>query len=198
MAEAGRVRPVDGAGGLRSVTDDEFDSCFDQFRFSAVRLETLQAYSVPSERAALAAWRDGQPRPQRSVRTSPWLARMAIRSIAGIVFARIRIVGYPLTDYVRYQLDSYAESAACGELIAVADRAADPALDALTRDFWLFDSGTTGAFAVLMTYDAAGTPVRTEPTTDPAVLRRCQRQLDLARGHAQPLNAFLARRLAPR
>ena len=100
------------------MTEDEFDACFDRFRSSAVRLETLQAYSDQSERADFAAWRYGWPRPERSVRTCPWLARMAVRSIAGCTFARVRLVEYPLTEYVRYELESYGHSAACGDFPA--------------------------------------------------------------------------------
>lgn len=175
------------------MTEEEFDACFDRFSSSAVRLETLQAYSDPSERADFAAWRYGWPRPERSVRTCPWLARMAIRSIAGATFARVRIVAFPLTDYVRYELESYAQSAACGEQIVVADRAGDPALAALGQDFWLFDSGTDAAFAVLMSYDGAGAHAAAERTADPIVLRRCERALELARRHAVPLSVFQVR-----
>ncbi len=57
------------------MTPEEFNAAFDSFRSSAFRLECLQAYAVSAEDARLRAFREGLPRPERSVRTSPWLGR---------------------------------------------------------------------------------------------------------------------------
>ena len=74
------------------------------------------------------------------MRTSPWLARIAETTAAGKSWHRIRAVSWPLTEYERYQMIGYQESAAAGDVIRIADRAAHRELAALDRDFWLFDA----------------------------------------------------------
>ena len=55
----------------------DFSPCFDDFRSSAFRLETLQRYDVPAEADRIAAFREHRPLPERSPRTSPFLRRIA-------------------------------------------------------------------------------------------------------------------------
>ena len=162
-------------------------ACFDAFERSAVRIETLPAYDVPAEAESLRAFARGLPLPERSARTSPWLARIAQTTAAGKTWSRTRVVGRPLTPYERFQLGyGYPPSAAAGEVIRIADRSAHPELAALSGDFWLFD----GAFAALMTYDQGGAYLGSEVTSDPGVIARCRQQAALAARCAVPLGAF--------
>jgi hypothetical protein len=166
--------------------------CFDLFGESAFRLETRGTYSVPAEAESLRAFRLGLPRPERSVRTSPWLARMTQTAAAGKSWHRVRIVGSPLTEYERYQMHCYPEAAEAGENVRVADRSAHPELTVLDRDFWLFDDGTASPFAALMEYDEHGAYLGSEVTTAPEIIRQCRDQRSLAEHYAVPLQAYLA------
>jgi hypothetical protein len=83
------------------VTPEEFDDAFDQFRVSAFRLETMQYYSVSAEDARIRAFREGTPRPERSVRTSPWLRRIALTTAAGKLWSRVHVIKEPLSEYLR-------------------------------------------------------------------------------------------------
>ncbi|MGH3823993.1 MAG: DUF6879 family protein [Pseudonocardiaceae bacterium] len=135
------------------MTPEEFDQSFDRFEFSAFRLEVLQRYAVSAEDARMRAFREGTPRPERSVRTSPWLQRIAATTMAGKAWSRLHLIQEPLSEYLRYELIGYVESCACGEEIRLAYPPDErPAL----VDFWLFDSSTPGAFAVLMHYSDDG------------------------------------------
>ena len=88
---------------------------------SAVRIETLPAYDVPAEAEVLRAFARGLPLPERSARTSPWLARIARTTAAGKTWSRIRVIGRPLTPYERFQLGyGYPPSEEAGEVIRVA------------------------------------------------------------------------------
>ena len=60
-----------------AIAGADLGACFDLFERSAFRLETLPVYAVAAEDERLRAFRLGLPRPERSVRTSPWLARIA-------------------------------------------------------------------------------------------------------------------------
>ena len=166
-------------------------ACFDAFERSAVRIEALPAYDVPAEAEVLRAFARGLPLPERSARTSPWLARIAQTTAAGKTWSRTRVVGRPLTAYERFQLGyGYPPSAAAGEVIRIASRAEHPELAALGGDFWLFDADTADPFAALMTYDQGGGYLGSEVTSDPGVIARCREQAGLAARCAVLLGAF--------
>jgi hypothetical protein len=173
------------------VSADTFDAHFDRFSSTAARLETLPAYDVGGEEARrIAAWRARQPRPERSVRTSPWLARIAVTTATGgKTWTRVRIVDDPLTDYQRYQLQSYVEGQAAGERILLARRSA---VADVGPDVWLFDAATDHAFALVMRYDAAGRWLGFEHLTEPATVAGLARRLAAVELRAMPLNVFLA------
>jgi hypothetical protein len=170
------------------------EACFEKFRSTAFRLETLPDYAMPAEDARIAAFRAGVPMPERSVRTSPWLRRMAATTAAGKSWQRVRVLEHPLNEYSRFELATYVESAAAGERIRITDRAAHPDLGALTRDFWLFDADTDHPFTALMFYDDEGGYTGAEITGAREVIRRCQAHQQLALRHSVELSAYLASR----
>jgi hypothetical protein len=174
----------------------EKDRLFDDFTHEAFRLEQLQTYSIPQEADRLAAFRVGRPLPTRSVRNNPWLRRMALSAIEGKAWPRVRIVEYPLTEYTRFELAGYVESTVAGQTTLIAERHADPALADLTEDFWLFDSDTDHAVALLMRYDNKGRFLGSEASTDPATLARCKEQRDLAIRLSIPLHDYLSTHLS--
>jgi hypothetical protein len=174
------------------MTPEEFDTCFDRFSESAWRLETLQRYIFAGEDERVRAWREGRPRPERSVRTSPWLRRVAVTTAAGKRWGRVHVVKHPLSDYLRYQMTGKIESAAAGEEIRIADQASDLSLATVGPDFWLFDGDSPDAYAVLMHYDKDGRWLGGEFATDREVLEKCRRDQALALAHSVPLNVFLA------
>ena len=180
-----------------SLTDDEFDACFDRARSSVFRLETLQRYTVAEETPRIEAFRRGEPRPDRSVRTSPWMRRIAVTTAAGVHWSRVHLVELPLSEYLRYQMQGYIESAAVGEEIRMAVLEGRPGgLDAAVGvgDFWLFDDGTPTAQAVALRYDEAGRPAGEELVVDPVRLHRYSEARAAAWAAAMPLNRFLAGR----
>lgn len=171
------------------MTPDEFNAAFDAFQISAFRLETLQQYAISAEDAALRAFREGLPRPERSVRTSPWMRRIAATTIAGKSWSRARLVLHPPTEYVRYELISYVESVAVGEEIWLVDVNAHPELSDLGPDFWLFDAGAPDEFAIVMHYGTDGSAPGYERTTD---VGWCRDQRDAALSRSMSLAEYLA------
>lgn len=99
---------------------------------------------------------------------------------------------HPLSDYLRYEMAGYVESAAAGEEILIADRAKSPGLAGLGPDFWLFDEGTADAYALLMRYDHEGHFLGFDHTADPQNLAECGRQRATALSHSVSLNSYLA------
>jgi hypothetical protein len=177
------------------VSGDPLEDCFASFRFSAYRLETLPVYSVPEEAGRIQAWREGRPRPERSVRTSGYLREVASHVLAGLDRARIRVVDLPLSEYTRYEMSGYPESLAAGEQVFVAvrqggDEKAGRDLGAAS-DFWLFDYGHEGEQAVLMYYEQNGSFASAHLATD-VDLAWCHRMWGKAARHAVTLNEYLA------
>jgi len=178
---------------LAQIERADLSACFDLFERSAFRLEVLPAYAVGgAEEERLRAFRLGLPRPERSVRTSPWLARIARTAAEGKSWRRVRVLSQPLTEYQRYQLVGYQESAAAGDVIRVADRSAHPELAALDRDFWLFDADGPRPFAALMSYDEVDSYLGSEITTAAAAIEHCKAGQRLAERFAVPLDNYLA------
>jgi hypothetical protein len=174
------------------VTPEEFDACFERFQRSAFRMETLQRYTVESETERIRAFLRGEPRPDRSVRTSPWLRRVALSTAAGKHWSRVHIVDLPLTDYLRYQLVGKVESAAAGEEIRIALRREHPELNEIRGDFWLFDAETPAAYAISMRFDDMGRPLGHELVTDPDRIDAYRRAREIAWAASMPLNEFTA------
>jgi hypothetical protein len=171
------------------MTSEEFEACFDRFRLTVFRLEGLPTYDVPEEVERIAAWRAGRARPERSVRTSPWLSRIATTTAAGKSWRRLRLVEFPLADYIRYELGSYVESQACGEEIRIAER---PSQLAGQPDFWLFDGDEPDTYAAAMHYDERGRFLGAELVTDDQEgLAKMREARDMAWAAGTPLNEFL-------
>ena len=178
--------PARPAGG-------DLDRCFEVFKVSAFRLETLGTYAVPDEDERLRAFRLGLPWPRRPARADPWLCRVTGTTAAGKSWHRIRVLGRPLSEHECAQLIGYREAAEAGEVIRIADRSLHPELAVLARDFWLFDAGTAKPFAALLSHDHAGAYLGAEMTAEPAVVMACVTARDLARRYSVPLGDYLAR-----
>jgi len=173
------------------VSGQSFDSLFESFERSVFRLEALPVYDVGGADAErFRAFQEGRPLSVRSVRTSPWLARIAVSTVtAGKAWSRLRVVDSPLTPYQRYSLEAYRESQAAGEEIFLAPRSVGRDWG---PDFWLFDGGTPMARAALMQYSPDGQFQGFEFVEDPEVLARMEQKRLVAVANSVPLNVFLA------
>jgi hypothetical protein len=177
------------------VSGDVLDECFGSFRRSAFRLETLPAYAASGEAERIAAWRAGRARPERSVRTSGYLREVAANVLAGRERMRVRIVDHPLSEYCRYQMAGYVESAAAGEQIRIVVRngGSNRATQDLrtVSDFWFFDQGTEHERAVLLEYDAEGAFTGARLAAEPD-LALCRKLWATAHKYSVPINEYLA------
>jgi hypothetical protein len=173
---------------------DKFDAVFDRFTSTAFRLETLDRYSSPEEDAELALYLAGQPLPEYSPRTDPWLRRVADTTAAGKQWQRVHVVSRPLSDYLRLELLGYEGNVAAGEDVRIADRDADVALGGLGQDFWLFDANTQRPLVMLLRYDPEGLLSSFDTTTDRQIVEQCRRERDLALAWSVPLTQYAARR----
>lgn len=164
-----------------------FNALFDSARHSVFRWEARESYAVPGDDASMLAFRNGLPRPERSVRTSPWLRRIAVQTAAGIEWARVRVIETPESTYDRWSLLAYVESQAVGEQVSIIEPGYVEC-----PDFWLIDAGTPAATAVFMEYDDTGHLLARRLVDDPAVLPGLEAFRERALALAKPLNVWLA------
>jgi uncharacterized protein DUF6879 len=153
------------------------------FQRSAFRLETLPEYSVPQEAEMLAAFKRGERVDLPD--DHPWLLRVRRHTAAGRQMRRVRVVSYPLTDYLRMEMSWYPKSAIAGEDIRIANLNENPELTTCSQDFWLFDDST----ALKMVYDSTGRFVDIEPGD----VNECRRQVEIALSCSMELSAYTAR-----
>lgn len=177
------------------MTPEDFDALFDTFHHTAYRLETLPVYDVGDEgdeAARIRAIRDGLPVPERSVRTDPWLARIARTTTDPVTpkrWQRVRLVEEPLTEYERIELVALVEAQTVGDENFIAPRSAV----GTAPDMWLFDARTTHAHAVVMDYDATGRWLGGNLVTAVQQVEKLETAWERALAAAIPLNVFLAR-----
>lgn len=135
-------------------------------------------------------------RRERSVRTSPWLRRVALTIAAGKSWSRVHLIEEPLSEYVRYELIGYVESMAVGEEIRLAWYPPD-GLDGLdVGDFWLFDAGTPKRFAVIMDYSDDGEILGYQRVDGPSEVTALEAVRELVWSRSWSLAEHLARKSA--
>ena len=157
-------------------------------QISACRLETLQHYDVSGDEERQQAFLAGEPLPPPRQGKVDDLALISDLRQRGRYVGRVHVVDRPLSDYVRYELAVYAENAAAGEDVLIADRSVHPDLAGLGLDFAIFDS----AAVILFDYDAGGRVRGYRFADDQETVEHCIRQYALAAAHAVPLAEFSA------
>jgi hypothetical protein len=170
-------------GPSRPLAEEEFDRFFQECRYTAFRLETLQAYDVSYERAAFAAFlADGELIASES--QQEW-SRIVSR---GPQFRRVHVVTEPLTDYVRFECAcAYRLSVKAGEDVHILPIQKGIWPQGLPQyDYWLFDS----QHLVRMHYTADGTMLAPELVTDPHQIVSANMVRDQALHLAVPFSDF--------
>ena len=157
-------------------------------RLSARRLETLQRYDVTGDEGRMRAFLAGEPLPPPGPGKAADLELIAELRDSGRYVGRVHVVDRPLSDYVRYELAVYAENAAAGEDVLIADRSAHPDLSDLAQDFTLFDSETV----ILFDYDEDGRVRGYRIAEDRRTVERCVTEYVRAVGGAVALAEFMA------
>jgi hypothetical protein len=130
---------------------DQFQQLFTTFERSAWRWECQGVYREPDEREPLRKFLAGEP-PDDTWRED-FLALVSAATAAGKIFARVRQLTEPLTDYLRFEMDLAARgNIPAGEDIRVIwPREVGPA-DTADHDFWIFDDETVAE----MSFDGNG------------------------------------------
>jgi len=125
-----------------------------QAKQEVFRLEHLRLYKVEADLVEFERWRRGQSTAADDPSNDYWQQLQELHD-RGVASRRVRVVDFPPTEYLRYEIDFYRGSMSRGEDILFIERA--PAIDCMqstvvTQDFWLFDH----TVALLWKYDKSG------------------------------------------
>lgn len=180
-------------GADKTTPDSSWADSFQSLTESWFRLETLQAYSIESERDEYEEFlRTGQLAANRK---EDWRALIARHASAGRSLRRVHVIEEPLSDYLRYEIAAYVGNHAAGEDIRLIPVSRGKWPEALPRDtdFWLLDDGLPNGSAWAMDYDDSGAFHGAEQVEDPVRIETYRRWRDTALAMAMPLNDYLGR-----
>ncbi|MFG2717111.1 DUF6879 family protein [Streptomyces sp. NPDC048416] len=156
---------------------------------SAVHLETRDAYAVPGEHPAFDAWLAGE-RTDWDDRSSWWRDDWhgLVRTVTerGVAVRRVRVVGEPVSDYIRWEHYVTYGNVACGEEVRWLARRQASELLLPGNDFWLFDD----KLVQFNVFDGDGRWMHTDFTDDESVALRCAAMFDAVWKRAVPHGEF--------
>ena len=149
----------------RPVEESEFHRFFEECRYTAFRLETLQVYDVGYEQEAFHSF----------LSTGEVITTHSQQEWNRIVggkrsFRRVHVVTEPLTDYLRFEcVSAYRASVQAGEDVRVIPTEPGFWPEGIPRfDYWLFDSEVL----VRMNYESDGTMLAPELICEPEEIVR--------------------------
>jgi len=169
----------------------EFSGLFERFEHTAYRLETLQAYSAPTEAEPLAAFLDGR-QPEAHPGKRSWIALVRGARDRGKIMQRVHAVTEPLSSYLRFEIGwSYQLNVEAGEDIRILPAPWPHGLP--HADYWLFDSRDL----VQLAYDQNGQMTGAQLIDDPAEIVDACFWRDAALHAAVPYHEYLASSRSP-
>jgi hypothetical protein len=141
---------------LSLATASEFSAEFMRFTNEAFRLECLQVFDDPDERAGFAGFLANKNTEPQSAPMDGWRKINSAAKGRGATMKRLRIVIPPLSDYLQFEIAwGYSFSVRFGEQISFLEVGsfADVQVEHdLLKDFWLFDESR----GYIIDYDLRG------------------------------------------
>lgn len=167
----------------RPIGEEEFDRLFEESRYTAFRLETLQVYDVGYEEEAFNRFLAGDEAPTTGSQEE-WARIVG----SGRRFRRVHVVTEPLTDYLRFEcVWAYRASVKAGEDVNILPIGEGPWPEGIPRfDYWLFDSERL----VRMNYASDGTMLTPELISEPDEIVRANAVRDRALHLATPFTEY--------
>lgn len=144
-----------------------FGELFATIERSSWRWECQGYYAV--DEPSLQRWREGHGE-RGDADDLAWRTYIQGLTARGIPFERVRMVPDPITDYVRYQLETTDWNVDSGEDIRWIDEATAWELDLPPEDFYILDNDRVATFR----FDAGKNLLGVDIDDDPAVVARHQ------------------------
>jgi hypothetical protein len=120
------------------LTDQEYVHLFDTYEHTAFRLETRRRYNAEDEREAVRCFLNGEPIDLEWLQ--PWLRQVNAAARHGRRMQRVRLIGHPPSDYLRFALWTTPHLLEAGDDVRYLPEDRAQHLNLPRHDFWLFDS----------------------------------------------------------
>lgn len=192
-----RVRHLPGHALDLDGYNRDFAEHWEQIQDVFWKLERIQTFREPGE-PSWEAWISGGwdealavMDADRAALSDEYLADVA----SGMEFRRLRIVEFPVSHYLQWELHALRIRAAQGEQIRVLDAAKCGHLEARAPLPELTILGIRAMYEIL--YDDTGTLCGGRRLTDPDVIRACRSELTDLYQQAEDFASFFQREIAP-
>lgn len=171
---------------VTEITEEKFGELLRTIRRSAFRLETLDTYSIDSERDGFELFLAGHP---ESPPWQDWLDQVSEQTRQGKTVSRVRVLAEPPTDYQRWMMwaQPWYDRAHEDVRYIPRRRAAELRLP-LEVDWWLLDDERL----ILMYFTNAGEVTGKILITNPGIIARYRDWRDLAVRYATAAEAIAA------
>lgn len=171
---------------------NNFDKNWRNAKHSIFRLQVRPEYKIPGEQEAIAKWKQGEIAAANTKEWRDWQKTLKTTIEKGIAIQRVRIIPEKLTDYIKFEIDTWREySIKNGEELLFLDN--DEFQKIITgcgfgpKDFWLFDN----QYLLIFNYDKAGKFTGDVAITDGGMIKRyCELKSKLIEA-AQPMESYL-------
>jgi hypothetical protein len=171
------------------LTGEAWFELFSSFRRIARHLETRDHYQVSGEEYYLEQFSSGRyDDTEHRAYFADWIEPVRAATKAGKRFERVRVVPKELTPYLRLEVRWNRYNAEAGEDVRYLSRDKANELSLPAHDFWVFDSERLA----LMYFTADHRWLGADLITDPAIVAKHERWMDVAIQHAAPYVEYLA------
>lgn len=170
------------------VSGEDFNDLFQQYRYTAWRLETRTFYGVLHENEPFQRWLSGDD--SDIAWFKPWLRMMRAELATGKRMERVRLIDDPPSDYLRWELWGTPYNLGVGEDIRYLPRTHPIVAELPDEDFWVFDSSTVAR----LEFDEQGNVLGAVLSKDPAQVVAALQTRDAAWHHALTFTEYMAAR----
>lgn len=173
----------------RQLTGKQFDELFDNYQYTARRLEPRDRYNTGLSTEPLQHYLAGELSDYSFM--NRWTGKVGGWAAQGKRMARVRVVTEPLTDNARFSLHIARLNVAAGDEIRYLprQRAQELELGLPDEDYWIFDATT----AAIINFDEDDRPVGHELIEDPAEIVARLHWFDAAWHHSVSREEFAAK-----
>lgn len=160
---------------------------------SIFRLETLSMYQVPKDFIIFKTWKKDKSIVNKAFRD--WFHLLEKTKKRQVTMQRVRIITLPLSEYLKYEVDVWKQSAKKGEQIFFLEsklyQELIKQLQLKPKDFWLFDNNRV----ILFHYNKKGNFLKEELVQNKKTIKQYENFKEILLERSLPLKKFVKKKL---
>lgn len=169
---------------MDDISLDEFRRLLNDFKRSAIHLETRDAYGTETELPHMAKWAAGESDDLEWIQG--WCSNVRSHVDAGATIRRAKIVSEPLSDYQRWAFTLMPPIADAGEDIRWTPRRLVSSIAIPGNDYYLLDD----ELVIFMHFSGNGLATAHTISTDPSDIEKCRTAFEQVWALATPHSEY--------